>query len=314
MIAVVIPCYRVTKHILQVIDSIGPEISRIYIVDDACPDGSGRLVQEQCKDPRVHIFWHEKNLGVGGAMKSGYKQAIKDEMDIVVKIDGDGQMDPKLIKKFITPILKGKADYTKGNRFYDLENISKMPRIRIFGNAILSMIAKFSTGYWNVFDITNGYTATHVKILEHLPFSKISDRYFFETDMLFRLNTIRACVVDIPMNAVYGDEKSNLKIKDILFDFTTKHIKNSGKRIFYNYFLRDMTAASLELVLGIILFLFGVFFGIINWIHAITANIVTPSGTIMLAALPTIVGLQMLLAFINFDVSNTPSRSIHNNL
>lgn len=314
MIAVVIPCYRVTKHILKVINSIGPEVSRIYVVDDACPDGSGRLVDAECQDNRVHIIWHEKNQGVGGAMKSGYQQAITDEMEIVVKIDGDGQMNPNLIHKFVLPILKGEADYTKGNRFYDLENLTNMPRIRIFGNAVLSIISKFSTGYWNIFDVTNGYTAAHVKILKHLPFSKISNRYFFETDILFRMNTIRACVVDIPMNAVYADEKSNLNIKDIIFDFLIKHIKNTGKRIFYNYFLRDMTAASLELIIGLVLFLFGLFFGLFNWINAISANIPTPSGTIMLAALPTIIGLQMLLAFINFDVSNTPNRPIHNNL
>lgn len=247
-------------------------------------------------------------------LKSGYRQAIEDGMNIIVKIDGDGQMDPKLIPLFIRPILAGEVDYSKGNRFYDLEKIRSMPTIRIFGNAVLSMVAKFSTGYWNIFDITNGYTAIHTKVLKKIPLSKISDRYFFETDMLFRLNTIRASAIDIPMDAVYGNEKSNLKISSILVDFISKHLKNSFKRIFYNYFLRDMTIASLELILGVALLGFGICYGLFHWIQAVATSSATPPGTVMLAALPTIVGLQMLLAFVTFDVSNVPSRAIHPNL
>ena len=314
MIAVVIPCYRVRPHILDVIAAIGSEVSRIYVIDDCCPEGSGQLVQEKCTDSRVHIIWHPENRGVGGALKSGYRQAIEDGMNIIVKIDGDGQMDPKLIPLFIRPILAGEVDYSKGNRFYDLEKIRSMPTIRIFGNAALSMVAKFSTGYWNIFDITNGYTAIHTKVLKKIPLSKISDRYFFETDMLFRLNTIRASAIDIPMDAVYGNEKSNLKISSILVDFISKHLKNSFKRIFYNYFLRDMTIASLELILGVALLGFGICYGLFHWIQAVATSSATPPGTVMLAALPTIVGLQMLLAFVTFDVSNVPSRAIHPNL
>ena len=314
MIAVVIPCYRVRPHILDVISAIGSGVSRIYVVDDCCPEGSGQLVQEKCTDPRVHIIWHPENRGVGGALKSGYRQAIEDGMEIVVKIDGDGQMDPQLIPLFTRPIMAGEADYSKGNRFYDLEKIRSMPAIRIFGNAVLSMVAKFSTGYWNIFDITNGYTAIHTKVLKKIPLSKISDRYFFETDMLFRLNTIRASAIDIPMDAVYGNEKSNLKISSILVDFISKHLKNSFKRIFYNYFLRDMTIASLELILGVALLGFGICYGLFHWIQAVATSSATPPGTVMLAALPTIVGLQMLLAFVTFDVSNVPSRAIHPNL
>lgn len=314
MIAVVIPCYRVRPHILDVIAAIGSEVSRIYVIDDCCPEGSGQLVQEKCTDSRIHIIWHPENRGVGGALKSGYRQAIEDGMNIIVKIDGDGQMDPKLIPLFIRPILAGEVDYSKGNRFYDLEKIRSMPTIRIFGNAVLSMVAKFSTGYWNIFDITNGYTAIHTKVLKKIPLSKISDRYFFETDMLFRLNTIRASAIDIPMDAVYGNEKSNLKISSILVDFISKHLKNSFKRIFYNYFLRDMTIASLELILGVALLGFGICYGLFHWIQAVATSSATPPGTVMLAALPTIVGLQMLLAFVTFDVSNVPSRAIHPNL
>ncbi len=154
-------------------------------------------------------------VSVGGTVFAHAKIPISG----IVKIDGDGQMDPKLLKRFVLPILKGQADYTKGNRFYNLDNIDRMPGIRLFGNAVLSFMTKLSTGYWDTFDPTNGYTAIHSKIAEQLPFDKISSRYFFESDILFRLNTLRAVVFDIPMETLYGDEKSNLKITKILNDF-----------------------------------------------------------------------------------------------
>lgn len=233
-VAVVIPCYKVKNHILGVIGGIGPEVVRIYAVDDCCPDGSGDFIEANCSDERVIVLRHSENQGVGGAVMSGYRAAIDDDMEVIVKVDGDGQMDPSLIPDFITPILAGEADYTKGNRFFDLEEIRAMPRMRLFGNAMLSFMTKLSSGYWDLFDPTNGYTAIHVTVARHLPFKKISNRYFFETDMLFRLNTIRAVVVDVPMNAKYVDEVSNLKISKIIGEFLAKHVRNFSKRIFYS--------------------------------------------------------------------------------
>ncbi len=310
-VAVVIPCYRVTAHVLQVIAAVGPEVHRIFVVDDACPDGSGALVQAQCTDPRVKVYFHESNQGVGGAVMTGYKAAMADDMDIIVKVDGDGQMAPALIPYFIAPILKGQADYTKGNRFYDLTHIGQMPRIRLFGNMVLSFMAKLSSGYWNLFDTTNGFTAIHAKAARRIAFDKVSQRYFFETDLLFRLNIIRAVVIDIPMDPSYGSEKSNLQASRVLGEFFVKHLRNFAKRVVYNYFLRDMTAASLELVLGLCALTFGIVFGGVHWIQGLATDIPTPLGTIMLAALPTMLGLQMLLAFVAFDVANVPRRPIH---
>ncbi len=309
-IAVVIPCYRVTAHVLQVIAAVGGEVRRIYVVDDACPDGSGTLVLEQCADPRVTVVFHETNLGVGGAVMTGYRAALADGMDIIVKVDGDGQMDPALIPYFVAPILNGQADYTKGNRFYDLTHIGQMPAIRLFGNMALSFMSKLSSGYWNLFDTTNGYTAIHSKVVKRIPFDKVSQRYFFETDLLFRLNIIRAVVVDIPMDASYGSEKSNLLVRQILVEFLFKNLRNFSKRVFYNYFLRDMTVASLELVLGMVAMIFGLIFGGIHWFLGVRSDTSTPTGTIMLAALPIMLGLQMILAFVAFDVASVPRRPI----
>lgn len=313
-IAVVIPCYKVRNHILQVLSMIGPEVSRIYVIDDFCPDGSGSFVEAQCRDERVTVIRNTENQGVGGAVMTGYKAAINDGMDIFVKIDGDGQMDPSLILDFVAPIMAGEADYTKGNRFFDLENIREMPRMRVFGNAVLSLMCKLSSGYWNLFDPTNGYTAIHADVARHLPYSKISRRYFFETDMLFRLNTLRAVVIDVPMEAKYGDEVSNLKITKIVGEFFSKHVRNFSKRIFYNYYLRDMSLASIELPLGIALLGFGLVYGGYHWMVSAMAGVPTPAGTVMISALPILIGIEFLLGFVGYDVASVPARPVHKNI
>lgn len=310
-IAVVIPTYKARNHILDVINEIGPEVTRIYVVDDCCPDSSGDFVIANCKDKRVSVIKHTVNQGVGGAVMTGYKAAIADGMDILVKIDSDGQMDPSLIMGFVEPIIQGEADYTKGNRFFDLEKVRTMPKIRLFGNAVLSLMCKFSSGYWNLFDPTNGYTAIHADVARYLPFDKISRRYFFETDMLFRLNTLRAVVIDVPMNAKYGDEVSGLRISKIIGEFFAKHVRNFMKRIFYNYYLRDMSIASFELPIGLLLLNFGAIYGGYRWFDSAQANVTTPAGTVLLAITPMLAGLQLVLAFFSYDISSVPQRPVN---
>lgn len=310
-VAVVIPAYRVTQHIIEVIQAIPVSVSVIYVVDDACPDETGKYVETFITDTRVRVLHQSMNQGVGGAVMAGYKAALEDKADIIVKVDGDGQMDPSLIPDFIAPIVSGEADYTKGNRFYDLERVRSMPGVRIFGNAVLSLLTKLSSGYWNLFDPTNGYTAIHADACKHLPFQKISKRYFFETDMLFRLNTLRALVVDVPMDAKYGEETSHLRISRIMGEFLYKHIKNFGKRIFYNYFLRDMSLASIELVFGLLLTFFGVVFGGYHWLISAQVGVPTSAGTVMVAAMPLLIGLQLILSFIGYDIASVPRRPIH---
>ncbi|MBI6739291.1 glycosyltransferase family 2 protein [Pseudomonas syringae pv. aptata] len=311
VIAVVIPCYKVKSHILAVISGIGPEVDKIYVVDDCCPDKSGEFVEQECSDPRVNVIKCPVNQGVGGAVMTGYAAAIADGVDVIVKVDGDGQMDPLLIPDFVLPILNGQADYTKGNRFFDLEEIRQMPKIRLFGNAALSFLTKLSSGYWDLFDPTNGFTAIHADIARHLPVKKISKRYFFETDILFRLNTLRAVVIDIPMDAKYEDEVSNLKISKIIGEFFVKHMRNMGKRIFYNYYLRDMSLASIELPLGLVMLLTGTVFGMTHWIQSLQSGVATSAGTVMLSALPIILGTQFILAFIGSDIQSVPRRPLH---
>ena len=310
-VGVVIPSYRVCGEILDVVGNIGPEVSRIYVVDDGCPDGSGDLVQARCDDPRVAVLRHGENQGVGGAMITGYRAALADGMEIIVKLDGDGQMDPSLIPDFVAPIAAGETDYAKGNRFFNPEDIRSMPKGRIAGNAMLSFMTKLSSGYWDLFDPMNGFTAIHSNVAEHLPLGKISKGFFFETEMLIRLNTMRAVVVDIPMSAKYGGERSNLKPSRIAGEFLVKHVRFLFKRICYNYYLRDLSLASIQLPLGLLLLLFGLAFGGWHWMGSARAGLPASPGTVMLAAMPLLVGIQLVLAFIGFDVASVPRQPIH---
>ena len=313
-VAVTIPSYKVRAHVLDVIASIPPRVQRIYVVDDKCPQHSGELVEEQCRDPRVRVIFHEENQGVGGAVSSGYRAAIEEGMDIVVKVDGDGQMDPALIPHFTRPIERGRADYTKGNRFYRPESLKGMPPIRLFGNAALSFINKLSTGYWSIMDPTNGYTAIHTSVLREMPLHKLEKRYFFETDMLYHLNTMRAVVHDVPMDAVYADEESSLKVSKVLPEFMVKHVNRFFKRYVYLYLLRDFNIGSLYSLLGVVLCGLGVVFGGWAWLRSLTTGQPATSGTVMLAALPLIIGIQFLIAFLHHDVERVPSQPLSEDL
>ena len=305
-IAVVIPCYRVTDHILEVIAGIGPEVSEIYVVDDACPDGSGKFVQDQSKDMRLSFIFHEENQGVGGAVISGYKAAYADGADVVVKIDGDGQMDPSLISAIAKPVLEGSADYSKGDRFDSLENLFGMPKVRIFGNAVLSLWAKFSTGYWSMTDPTNGFTAIHRRALGAMNLDKIRKSYFFESDILFRLNIANCVVADVPMAALYGSEKSNMSILKVMFEFPWRHTVNLWKRIFYRYYLREWNVGSFELPLGVFLLVFGAWFGLSSFLNASAAGVATTAGQVTGSAVALILGVQLLLSFLSYDVQSEP--------
>lgn len=306
----VIPCYKVKAHILSVIAKAPPWIEGIVCVDDACPEGSGDFIEANARDRRVVVVRLSKNQGVGGATLAGYAEAARRGGKILIKVDGDDQMDLGYMSQLIAPILLGEADYAKGNRFTSVSHLRAMPAVRVFGNAALSFAAKVSTGYWNIFDPTNGYTAIESTVAKLVMEKRVSRRFFFETDLLYHLGTLRAVVRDVPMPARYADEVSNLRIGAIVGPFALKHLRNFVQRVLGQYFVRDFNAASLELVFGI----FGILFGLGYAAHYVATRVpgqVASAGVVMAAALPIILGAQLLLQAMNFDVLNAPSRPIH---
>ena len=308
-IFVVIPIYNESRHISDVLRQIPEEVQQIVVVDDCSDDNSPEVVLAE-KDERIKLIRHEMNIGVGGAMVTGYKYSLKAGADIVVKIDGDGQMDPAEIHRFISPIRNGEADYTKGFRFYNLENIRQMPITRLIGNIILSFLAKITSGYWNIFDPTNGYTAIHRVALSRINLNGLNQGYFFETDMLAHLYRIHAVVRDVQVSNRYGSEESKLNPLHISLKFPYLLTKAFVKRILWRYFITDFTAVSMFISLGVPIFLFGFWFGLYNWVIHAKAGITTPLGTIMLAVIPLFFGFQFLLQAFVLDIDNVPKIAV----
>ena len=309
-VAAVIPCYKSRESLPGVVSMMGKEVDRIYVVDDACPEGTVAAFVEINKDPRVVPVMLPENQGVGGATMAGYRAALADGCDIMVKVDSDGQMDPRLIPQLIKPIMSHHADYTKGNRFFSIEDAAQMPKLRFLGNFFLSFISKASSGYWNVFDPTNGFTAIHRNALAMLPLDKIEKRYFFESDMLFRLNTIEAVVQDAPMKAKYGDEVSGLNPGRELFRFAGKHLKRFWKRILYRYFLRGMSAGSIFLLGSVLFSLATIIYAAIYLSRSLATGEPSSPGEVMLGGAFLIIATQLGIGFFVLDVSFSPNQPL----
>jgi dolichol-phosphate mannosyltransferase len=308
-ICVVIPMYKAQDHIARVLAGIPSFVQSIIVVDDCSPDASYEHAIAAA-NARVHFVRHEQNQGIGGAMLSGYQKALTLGAEIVVKMDADDQMDPVYLLPLITPILRGEADYTKGNRFLHARQLRSMPVRRRIGNIGLSFLTKMASGYWNIFDPTNGYTAIHAALIPLLDESAIDRRYFFESSMTIELGLIRAVVRDVYIPARYGAERSSLSERNALFSFPRRLFRGWLRRVWLQYFLRDFGLTSIYLITGIGLLLFGLIFGGYYWIRNAQFNTPTPAGTVMLAAMPVLLGIQFLLQSIFLDIQNIPDNPV----
>lgn len=304
-ITVVIPCYNEERFIGQTVSCIPSLVDVILVIDDCSQDGTSRAA-ESLNDKRVVVLKTACNQGVGGATMLGYQKALEIGSDIVVKMDGDGQMSPEYLPDLLDPIAEDGYMYTKGNRFLCPEALPHMPRHRLFGNVVLTFMNKLSSGYWHIFDPCNGYTAISTEILRKLDMSAIHKRYFFESDMLIQLNWSRALVKDVPMKAKYGGEESGLNPLKIGFTFPFLMLRKFFYRVYKKYVLIDFSPIALFLFLGLTLFCGGTLFGLYLWIRSLITENPTPVGTIMLALVPMILGFQLLLQAIVLDIQDTP--------
>ncbi|MCH4829007.1 glycosyltransferase family 2 protein [Flavobacterium columnare] len=312
--AIIIPYYNARKHIIDVVSQIPDFIDALIIVDDKSPDVfPEKLVLENLNNQVKFVYLkNDRNLGVGGATIHGFLYAIKNDFQIVIKVDADNQMDLKYLPDLIEPLKKGKIQMAKGNRFRDIKALSKMPFARRIGNLMLSFITKMATGYWNNFDPTNGYFAIQINTLKKINFNNLSNRYFFETSLLSEMYFTGAKIKDISMPAIYANEKSQMQLWKIPFEFSFKLMKLFIKRIVKQYFLYDFNIGSVYLFFGVPLFFFGITYGVYNWIYYYFKKMLAPTGTIMIITLSIILGFQMLLQAIQFDISQAPKANEEN--
>jgi dolichol-phosphate mannosyltransferase len=306
----VIPAYRAAGSIAQVIAGIPSFVRHVVVVNDASPDETSDAVRA-VGDPRVVVIEHEHNRGVGGATLTGYQRAADFGAQVIVKMDADGQMDPAYLLQLITPIVVGEADYTKGNRFLHARELRAMPGRRRFGNAGLSFLTKLASGYWGIFDPTNGYTAIHASLVPLLGAVPIAPRFFFESSILLNLSLLRAVVRDVYIPARYMDAGSHLSESKAALQFPLGLFRGFLRRVRLQYFVRDFTPVSLYIVFGLLLTAFGAVWGAWHWAISIQTNVAATTGTVMIAVLPIIVGVQLLLQALTLDIQSAPTAPIH---
>lgn len=304
-ISVVIPAFDVEGLIENVLKGIPEFVDSIIVVDDCSSDGTYCQITNSV-DPRVIAIRNKKNQGVGGATLAGFERALQMGAAIVVKMDGDGQMDPRYLPDLLDPLIEEGYAYTKGNRFLHSKELSRMPKHRLFGNFVLTFLMKLTSGYWTIFDPQNGYVAIKGEILRLLEVEKITKRYFFENDILIQLNIHHYRVKDISMPAIYGEEKSSMKISLILLSFPVYLFKRFLYRIYQKYVLRDFSPIAIFLFFGALMLLWGGAFGLYTWFKSITLNEVATTGTVMLSVLPFLVGFELILQAIILDINSTP--------
>ncbi|MGE5347037.1 MAG: glycosyltransferase family 2 protein [Acidithiobacillales bacterium] len=303
-----VPAYRTAREIGDILARIPPEVRHVLVVNDASPDNLGSVL-DRIADPRMTVLTHPENRGVGAAMKTGFARALELRAEIVVKLDSDGQMDPALIPRLVAPLLEGRADLAKGNRFTDLSVIRDMPWLRRAGNLALSFLVKAASGYWSLFDPCNGFLAVRAEVLHRIRQSHLADRFFFEISLLCEAYLARAVVADVPMRPAYGDETSSLSPGRSLFEFSGRLFARMARRIGLAYFLRDFNVVSVFIASGLPLFAFGVIWSLYHWYRSVATDVLATTGTVMIGALAIILGFQLLLQAVVLDVQNEPGRA-----
>lgn len=240
-ICVVIPAFNEGTQITKVIKSMPDIVDKIVIIDDDSKDNTVEIVQNcQAQNNKVVLIKHEKNQGCGGALATGYKWARDNNFDVAVRMDGDGQMQPENLSDILLPVVEKRADYSKGNRLFTGQAYNKIPKVRYFGNAFLSLMTKIVSGYWHVADFQSGYTAINKKALNTIDWDKMYKRYGQPNDLLIRLNVYNFRVADVPVEPVYNvGEKSGIKINKVIFSITWLLIKMFFWRIKEKYIIRD---------------------------------------------------------------------------
>ncbi len=303
-IAVVVPAFREEAHVGDVVRTMPALVDHIVVVDDASPDGTSESALA-VGDPRVVLIRHESNKGVGGSIVTGHRKALELGADIDVVMAGDGQMDPAHLTDLLDPLVHHGYGFAKANRFYSTTSYAGMPRHRLFGNIVLTFMTKAASGYWNLVDPQNGYTAITRQVLERLPLDRLAERYEFENDQLIWLNILDVRAIDVPIPALYRGERSSIRLTRVVPRLTWLMFTGFWRRIFLKYVLWSFSPIALLLFVGSFLVLVGLAVG--AWATWESLGPATASaGTVLLAVTPFLTGVPMLVQALALDIAATP--------
>ncbi len=310
----VVPCYKSAKIAPLVVRDIINYVDMVICIDDKCPEKTGLAIENSIKSEKLKVIYQIKNKGVGGATKTGIRYAQKIKASIIIKIDSDGQMDPSNIPSLVEPIINKNSEFCKGNRFRNINVLTSMPKIRLLGNIALSFITKISTGYWELFDPTNGFIAINAEILNRIQYEKADDRYFFESDLLFRCGLCDISISEISIPTIYKNEKSDLNPLLEFFRYNIMHLIIFIKRVIYQYFLLDFNPGSLSILFSFISVSFTLIAGMRSILYYRNLGIESPLGVQILFLASSIISVQLILSFLYYDSTQRPLRRQLKNL
>lgn len=308
MLCCVVPAYRARATVCGVVAGLLAVADHVIVVDDACPERSGTAVAAEFSgNPRVTVVARESNGGVGAAVKTGIAAALEHGADVIVKVDADAQMDPSYVPAIAHVFAEHpEIGYVKGNRFVSETALHRMPKLRLFGNAVLSLFVKLASGYWNLLDPTNGYVAFSASMLRDMPWERFADGYFFEISVLGSLGIRQMPIAELEMPAIYRSERSSLSVARAVFEFPPKLVALALRRLGLQYFLFDVNLGSLYVVFGALLTLFGVALGVAEWFATLRTGHARTPGTVMLAVIPILIGIQLISNALMYDVQFAP--------
>jgi glycosyltransferase involved in cell wall biosynthesis len=302
-VAVVVPAYEEEALVGTTIRGVPDFVDRIFVVDDASRDGTAEVARA-VGDPRVEVLTHDRNMGVGGAIVTGYLRSVDEGIDVACVMAADNQMDPSDLERIVLPVARGEVDYAKANRLVSGQAWEVIPRSRYLGNAMLSFLTKIASGYWHVADSQSGYTAASREILEQLDLDRIYRGYGFPNDMLVHLNVWNARVRDVTARPVYGvGERSGIKIRKVVPRISWLLLKGFFWRMREKYVIRDFHPLVFFYVLGFLMTFLGLGLGIAEVVLRLMGNAVSV-GTVVLVALLLIFGSQFTLFAMWFDMES----------
>jgi len=305
-VAVVVPAYNEESQVLRVLQTMPEMVDCVVVVDDRSSDGTAERVEEHIAAegdaPRTVLIRHERNAGVGAAIVTGYREAVRRRMDVTAVMAGDGQMDPDELPLVVGPVARGEADYTKGNRLFYRGAWETIPRHRFLGNAFLSMLTKIASGYWHVADSQTGYTAISLKALRTIDLEGLYPRYGYPNDMLVRLNVYDFRVADVAIRPVYNvGEQSKMKLWKVVPTMSWLIFRRFCWRLARKYVIRDFHPLVLFYGFGFLSFWIGLLMGLVLFVIRLFG--VGVAGTsALLSVFLFLTGLQLQLFAMWFDM------------
>lgn len=211
-IAVVVPAHNEERLIGKAVSQVPTFVDSVIVVDDASTDGTRASLAAVTDRPGLCCIVHDVNQGVGRAIATGYRRALEIGADVVAVMAGDAQMDPADLPLLLEPLIRGAADYAKGDRLSWPGVFRVMPLDRFIGNHLLTLLTRVTSGYRALRDSQCGYTAISARALGSLDLDSLYPRYGYPNDLLAYLHALGARLAEVPVRPIYGPETSGISL------------------------------------------------------------------------------------------------------